>query len=66
MPSSWGIFRLTDPPGLPHVLQCTHTDTFHQHAIDNIYTDAGSPPGHVYETASLEFAVHDLRPPAKR
>jgi STAM-binding protein len=62
--SRWGIFRLTDPPGLPHVLHCNHTDTFHQHAIDNIYTDAGNPPGHVYETGSLEFSVHDLRPPA--
>lgn len=59
---SWGIFRLTDPPGLPHVLHCNHTDTFHQHSIDNIYTDAGNPPGHVYETSSLEFSVHDLRP----
>lgn len=60
--SRWGIFRLTDPPGLPHVLHCNHTDTFHQHSIDNIYTDAGNPPGHVYETSSLEFSVHDLRP----
>ncbi|KAB5518156.1 Mov34/MPN/PAD-1 family protein [Coniochaeta sp. 2T2.1] len=58
---SWGIFRLTDPPGLPHVLHCNHTDTFHQHSIDNIYTDAGNPPGHVYETSKLEFSVHDLR-----
>lgn len=47
------------------MLRCNHTDTFHQHSIDNIYTDAGNPPGHVYETGSLEFSVHDLRPEAK-
>lgn len=58
----WGIFRLTDPPGLPHILNCTHTDTFHPHSVDNIYTDAGHPPGHVYETSRMDFYVHDLRP----
>ncbi|KAK0712786.1 hypothetical protein B0T26DRAFT_649441 [Lasiosphaeria miniovina] len=59
---SWGIFRLTKPPGLPHILQCTHNDTFHQHSIDNIYTDAGHPGGHVYESSNLDFELHDLRP----
>ncbi|KAI7135024.1 JAB1/MPN domain-containing protein, partial [Hortaea werneckii] len=28
---AWGVFRLTDPPGLPHVLACTQTGTFHPH-----------------------------------
>ncbi|KAH8899959.1 Mov34/MPN/PAD-1 family protein [Thozetella sp. PMI_491] len=59
---SYGIFRLTNPPGLPHILQCDHSDTFHQHSIDNIYTDAENPPGHVYETSKMSFTVHDLRP----
>ncbi|KAL1873595.1 hypothetical protein VTK73DRAFT_837 [Phialemonium thermophilum] len=62
---SWGIFRLTDPPGLPHILQCTRSETFHQHSIDNIYTDASNPPGHVFESSSLEFYVEDLRPRKK-
>ncbi|KAK3321691.1 hypothetical protein B0H66DRAFT_179237 [Apodospora peruviana] len=59
---SWGIFRLTNPPGLPHILACQHNDTFHQHSINNIYTDASQPAGHVYESKSLEFEVQDLRP----
>ncbi|KAK3385490.1 hypothetical protein B0H63DRAFT_494467 [Podospora didyma] len=59
---SWGIFRLTNPPGLPHILQCDHNDTFHQHSIDRIYTDASYPGGHVFESGAMEFDVHDLRP----
>ncbi|KAK0610075.1 hypothetical protein B0T17DRAFT_512379 [Bombardia bombarda] len=59
---SWGIFRLTNPPGLPHILGCHHNDTFHQHSIENIYTAANHPPGHVFESSNLEVEVHDLRP----
>ncbi|CAM1508863.1 Fc.00g026020.m01.CDS01 [Cosmosporella sp. VM-42] len=58
---SWGIFRLTNPPGLDHILNCNHKDTFHQHAIDNIYREAEQPSGHVYESDKLDFYVHDLR-----
>ncbi|KAL2193854.1 hypothetical protein P885DRAFT_80862 [Corynascus similis CBS 632.67] len=59
---SWGIFRLTNPPGLPHILSCQRTETFHQHSVDNLYVEAGSPQGHVYESKTLEFEVCDLRP----
>ncbi|AEO59776.1 hypothetical protein MYCTH_2308296 [Thermothelomyces thermophilus ATCC 42464] len=59
---SWGIFRLTNPPGLPHILSCQRTETFHQHSVDNLYVEAGSPQGHVYESKALEFEVCDLRP----
>ncbi|KAK4154097.1 hypothetical protein C8A00DRAFT_33122 [Chaetomidium leptoderma] len=59
---SWGIFRLTNPPGLPHLLSCQRTETFHQHSVDNLYVEAGHPQGHVYESKSLEFEVCDLRP----
>ncbi|GKU03633.1 amsh protease sst2 [Fusarium langsethiae] len=58
---SYGIFRLTHPPGLDHILNCNHQDTFHQHSIDNIYRGAGQPTGHVYESDKLDFYVHDLR-----
>jgi STAM-binding protein len=58
----WGIFRLTDPPGLPHILSCQRTETFHPHSVDNLYVEAGHPQGHVYESKTLEFEVHDLRP----
>ncbi|KAL8721418.1 MAG: hypothetical protein Q9225_001893 [Loekoesia sp. 1 TL-2023] len=57
----WGVFRLTDPPGMKSVLNCTQTGLFHPHAEGNIYTDA-LRPGHVYEARGLEFDVVDLRP----
>ncbi|CAI7677933.1 unnamed protein product [Penicillium pancosmium] len=57
----WGVFRLTDPPGLKTVLNCTQTGLFHPHAEDNIYTGA-LRPGHVFEVNGLEFETVDLRP----
>lgn len=57
----YGIFRLTNPPGLDHILECKQSSTFHQHSIDNLYTDARHPPGHVYHSGQLEFSVEDLR-----
>ncbi|KAI1131473.1 hypothetical protein F5Y10DRAFT_233733 [Nemania abortiva] len=61
---SYGIFRLTNPPGLTHVLECKQSSTFHAHSVDNLYTGAEHPPGHVYEHDGLEFFVHDIRPGA--
>jgi STAM-binding protein len=58
----YGIYRLTQPPGLPHIMQCKLSATFHQHSIDNIYTSADHPPGHVFETSKLDVTVKDLRP----
>lgn len=57
----WGVFRLTDPPGLKSVLGCTQTGLFHPHAETNLYTDA-LRPGHVFEAKGLEFDTVDLRP----
>ena len=57
----WGVFRLSDPPGMKTVLNCTQTGLFHPHAESNIYTDA-LHPGHVVEAKGLEFDVVDLRP----
>ena len=56
----WGVFRLTDPPGMKSVLNCTQKGLFHPHEVENIYTDA-LRPGHVYEAKGLEFEVVDLR-----
>ncbi|PGH03272.1 STAM-binding protein [Blastomyces parvus] len=56
----WGVFRLTDPPGLKCVLACTQPGLFHPHAESNIYTDA-LRPGHVFEAEGLEFEVVDFR-----
>ena len=57
----WGVFRLTDPPGMRSILNCTQTGLFHPHAENNIYTDA-LRPGHVFEAKGLEFEVVDMRP----
>ncbi|GAB1733117.1 hypothetical protein NU195Hw_g2093t1 [Hortaea werneckii] len=58
---AWGVFRLTDPPGLPHVLGCTQTGTFHPHGEMELYTDALGGSGHVVEGPGLGFEVVDLR-----
>ncbi|KAJ5614417.1 hypothetical protein N7528_008071 [Penicillium herquei] len=57
----WGVFRLTDPPGLKTVLNCTQSGLFHPHAQENIYTGA-LRPGHVFEVNGLEYETVDLRP----
>lgn len=56
----WGIYRLTEPPGLRHILDCRQTGIFHPHSETNLYTDA-LRPGHVVEGAGLKFKVVDLR-----
>jgi len=58
----YGVYRLTDPPGLPAIKACRQTATFHPHEQTNIYTDALGRPGHVVEHADLHFEVVDLRP----
>ncbi|MCJ1337168.1 hypothetical protein MMC09_002448 [Bachmanniomyces sp. S44760] len=61
--NDWGVFRLTDPPGMKSVLNCTQTGIFHPHDFSNIYTDALRPSaGHCFEAKGLEFDVVDLRP----
>ncbi|OXV06001.1 hypothetical protein Egran_06231 [Elaphomyces granulatus] len=60
----WGVFRLTDPPGLKVVSNCTQTGLFHPHTVSNLYTD-GLRPGHVFEAQGLEFETVDLRPEQK-
>lgn len=35
---SFGIFRLTDPPGLRTILECTAKQAFHPHPDIPIYT----------------------------
>ena len=59
--SRYGIFRLTKPPGLNHILSCERKETFHPHSISNLYVEADHPRGHVYETPKLTCEVHDLR-----
>ncbi|ATY65618.1 endosome-associated ubiquitin isopeptidase (AmsH), putative [Cordyceps militaris CM01] len=58
---SYGIFRLTHPPGLNHILDCKQTSTFHPHSLDNLYCETEHPTGHVYESDKMPFEVKDLR-----
>lgn len=62
---SWGVFRLTNPPGLKSILDCRQTGLFHPHAEHNIYTGA-LRPGHVSEARGLKFTTVDLRPDKTR
>lgn len=56
---NFGIFRLTDPPGLHTILDCTAKEAFHPHPQVPIYTDADK--GHVQIKDSLSLEIVDLR-----
>ncbi|KAI9459317.1 hypothetical protein F5148DRAFT_983485 [Russula earlei] len=55
---NFGIFRLTDPPGLQTILECRVTEAFHPHPDRPIYTDADK--GHV-QIRDLSLEIVDLR-----
>jgi len=56
---NFGIFRLTEPPGLQTILDCTQKEAFHPHPLVPIYTDADK--GHVQIKDSLPLEIVDLR-----
>ncbi|KAK9471206.1 uncharacterized protein V1510DRAFT_449108 [Dipodascopsis tothii] len=58
---SWGVFRLTDPPGIGVVSDCRAPGLFHPHPEKNIYTQAGRPSGHVSIRDGLPYKIVDLR-----
>lgn len=58
----YGVYRLTDPPGLQAIKACRQSATFHPHEQTHIFTDALGRPGHVIEHSDLHFEVIDLRP----
>ncbi|KAI0264044.1 hypothetical protein BGY98DRAFT_1044115 [Russula aff. rugulosa BPL654] len=55
---NFGIFRLTDPPGLQTILDCHAKEAFHPHSERPIYTDADK--GHV-QIRDLPLEIVDLR-----
>lgn len=55
---NFGIFRLTDPPGLQTILACDAKEAFHPHPDLPIYTDADK--GHV-QMKDLPLEIVDLR-----
>ncbi|EGO01337.1 hypothetical protein SERLA73DRAFT_159766 [Serpula lacrymans var. lacrymans S7.3] len=55
---NFGIFRLTDPPGLQTILDCNAKEAFHPHPEVPIYTDADK--GHV-QMRDMPLEIVDLR-----
>ncbi|EPQ50788.1 JAB1/MPN domain-containing protein [Gloeophyllum trabeum ATCC 11539] len=55
---NYGIFRLTDPPGLQTILDCHEKEAFHPHPDLPIYTDADK--GHV-QMKDIGVEIVDLR-----
>ncbi|KAI5475235.1 STAM-binding protein [Pseudohyphozyma bogoriensis] len=55
----FGIFRLTDPPGLETIVKCDTPGMFHPHPDLPIYTDTDH--GHVQLRSRAKFESHDLR-----
>ncbi|RUS25191.1 hypothetical protein BC938DRAFT_472505, partial [Jimgerdemannia flammicorona] len=57
---SYGIFRLTDPPGLQIIVNCRERPSFHPHPADEpLYTDA-MDLGHV-RLSQMDYKVVDMR-----
>ncbi|KAI9468078.1 MAG: hypothetical protein EXX96DRAFT_591839 [Benjaminiella poitrasii] len=56
---NFGIFRLTDPPGLDVISNCKRQPAFHPHPDLPIYTSAGDG-GHV-RISDYDFEILDLR-----
>ncbi|EMS20061.1 STAM-binding protein [Rhodotorula toruloides NP11] len=57
---SFGVFRLTDPPGLEVVGTCRGQGAFHPHLDLPLYTDVDSDFGHC-KVRDLPFECCDLR-----
>lgn len=61
-----GVFRLTDPPGVPTITNCNKSG-FHLHEEDNLYIDCNRvsskdiKSGHVVVKHEIDFKYTDLR-----
>ena len=59
---SYGIFRLTDPPGLEIITNCQHPSAFHPHPeTATIYRELKGPNSHAQLDPNLPLEVIDLR-----
>ncbi|BGP19232.1 hypothetical protein JCM10213v2_007319 [Rhodosporidiobolus nylandii] len=56
----WGVFRLTDPPGLGTIVHCNEPGAFHEHPDLPLYTDCESSFAHC-KIVDGRFEVVDLR-----
>ncbi|ANB11399.1 hypothetical protein AWJ20_4208 [Sugiyamaella lignohabitans] len=57
---SFGVFRLTDPPGIDIIKKCRQSSTFHPHREPDLYKTAYDP-GHLLIRDDLPFKTKDLR-----
>ncbi|GAA5946778.1 hypothetical protein JCM3765_002013 [Sporobolomyces pararoseus] len=57
---NFGIFRLTDPPGLETIVRCNDKSLFHIHPDLPLYTDVDADWGHC-RLRDYDFEAHDLR-----
>ncbi|KZS88008.1 JAB1/MPN domain-containing protein [Sistotremastrum niveocremeum HHB9708] len=56
---NYGVFRLTDPPGLSFILDCTASSSFHPHSQDHLYTDCDGT--HVTLVEGIGLEICDIR-----
>lgn len=58
---SFGIFRLTDPPGLDLIKECRYSG-FHKHPEHvQIYQELKGPESHAQMASGLALEIVDLR-----
>ncbi|ODV92169.1 hypothetical protein CANCADRAFT_22685, partial [Tortispora caseinolytica NRRL Y-17796] len=57
---NFGIFRLTDPPGIGVITECREPAMFHPHSTGNLYTSAYKP-GHASFSDQVPLTIKDLR-----
>ncbi|GAA5862368.1 hypothetical protein JCM3774_002493 [Rhodotorula dairenensis] len=59
-PDAYGVFRVTDPPGLETLLECQDEGAFHPHPPLPLYTDVDQEGGHC-TVQEDHFLCVDLR-----
>ncbi len=61
---NYGIFRLTDPPGLNIISKCLHPSAFHRHEEaeeHRIYSAISGPKSHAQFSDSIQLQIFDFR-----
>ncbi|POY76366.1 hypothetical protein BMF94_0563 [Rhodotorula taiwanensis] len=60
-PDGFGVFRLTDSPGMGTILACRAEGASHPHPPLPLYTDVDQDGGHCEASDDLPFACIDLQ-----
>ncbi|GAA6056613.1 hypothetical protein JCM3770_006356, partial [Rhodotorula araucariae] len=56
----YGVFRMTDPPGIQTIVQCREVGAFHPHSPLPLYTDVDEEGGHC-RVVDVPFECVDIR-----